>query len=108
MKKYSVSVLPEAEGDLLAIYHFVAVHDTPGRAAALLGALEKVISGLESLPERGHFPPELEGLGMHSHREIHYKPYRIIYELSGHNVVIHMVADGRRSFRDLLEQRLLR
>ncbi len=34
------------------------------------------------MSERGHFPPELEGLGLADIRETHFKPYRIVYQKS--------------------------
>jgi hypothetical protein len=36
------------------------------------------------------------------------KPYRIIYEVIGHEVFILLIVDGRRSLQTILEQRLLR
>ena len=42
------------------------------------------------------------------YREVHFKPYRIIYEIVGRKVFIHCVLDGRRAVQELLERRLLR
>jgi toxin ParE1/3/4 len=41
-------------------------------------------------------------------REIHFKPYRIIYQIVESDVYIHAVLDGRRDLQELLEIRLLR
>lgn len=58
--------------------------------------------------QRGHIPPEMARLGVHDFREIHYKPYRILYEIIGTEVIVHAVVDGRRDLRDILAARLLR
>ena len=63
---------------------------------------------LESFPERGHTPPELERINLIGFFEIHFKPYRIIYQILNNNVYIHCVLDGRRELQELLEKRLLR
>ncbi len=53
-------------------------------------------------------PPELEAIGVKDYREVHFKAYRVIYQIVGRQVVAHVIADGRRSLRRLLERRLLR
>ena len=59
-------------------------------------------------PIRGHLPPELERIGVLDYKEIHYKPYRIIYQIIESTVYVHCVLDGRRDLQQLLEERLLR
>jgi toxin ParE1/3/4 len=59
-------------------------------------------------PQRRHHPPDLAWLGIHDFREIHCKPYRIIYEIMDTDIMIHAVIDGRRDIRDFLVARLLR
>ncbi len=53
-------------------------------------------------------PPELERVGVSRYREVHYKRYRIIYEVLGKTVYVHCVFDGRRDLQAVLERRLLR
>lgn len=53
-------------------------------------------------------PPELDRIGVTTYREVHFQPYRIIYEFSGPEVFIHGVLDGRRDMQSLLQRRLLR
>lgn len=47
-------------------------------------------------------------MGMKDFREIHFKPYRVIYELVGNEVFVQLIVDGRRDLQRLLERRLLR
>jgi len=108
MKRHRVWVLEEAEGDLLDLYNYVVGHDSAQCADALLENLEDLCTTLAELPLRGHQPPELERLGISRFREVHYKPYRVVYEVSGRNVFIHCVLGGRRDMQSLLERRLLR
>ncbi len=106
--KYSVLLLETAENDLYEIHYHLEMHDSAERADTLLDGIEQVIAGLTEMPERGHFPPELERIGMREYREVHFKPYRIVYAIAGTEVRIHCVLDGRRDMVTLLQHRLLR
>jgi len=63
---------------------------------------------LDENPERGHFPAELSRQGIKDYREVLFKPYRVIYEIVGFKVIIHLCVDGRRDMKSLLERRILR
>lgn len=106
--KFSVLLVEDAEKDLWEIYLYVAQNDSVEKADRLLDNLERAILKLETLPERGHFPPELERIGVREYREIFFKPYRIIYEVIRSEVFVHCVLDGRRDLQDLLQRRVLR
>jgi toxin ParE1/3/4 len=103
-----VLVLPEAEDDLIDIYHYVAGHDSVGQAEKLLDSLELKITSLKSVPEPGHGVSELSRIHATGFREIHFNAYRIIYQIVGNAVFVHAVLDGRRDLQELLERRLLR
>ena len=105
---YKVYIISDAEEDIFRIYHYVSIHDSEERAEYLLGKIEETCVSLGKYPNRGHVPPELERVGVFAYREIHFKPYRIIYEVTESIVYIHCVLDGRRSLQELLETRLLR
>lgn len=90
------------------ILRYVADNDSPVNAGKLLDGIEHAVSALVEMPERGHYPPELVRLGIHDFREVHCKPYRIIYAIAGKTVTVHAVLDGRRDMQTLLQQRLLR
>ena len=106
--KYSVRIIADAEEDLFSIYRYVAFHDSSDKAEALLSKLEDVCLSLGEFPHRGHVPCELERVGIKTYREVHFKPYRIIYQVVKKDVFIHCVLDGRRDLMDLLRERLLR
>ncbi len=98
----------EAEEDLAELVDYITHYDSIDRADYVLEKLLTVCERLEQHPERGHFLPELRSLGIKSHREVHFKPYRIIYEVIGREVFILLIVDGRRSLQAVLERRLLR
>jgi len=106
--KYQVLVVAEAEEDIFDIYRYVLRADGRDRAEYVLRKLQETCEGLAQMPRRGHSPPELESVGVRGYREVHFKPYRIIYQIEGRRVFIHCVLDGRRAVQELLERRLLR
>lgn len=108
MKRYRVRIVEEAEQDLVDIYQYVATHDSLEKAAYVLDRLESLCLSLTELPERGHLPPELDRIAVTDYREVHVKPYRVIYEVIGRDVFVHGVLDGRRDLQSLLQRRLLR
>jgi toxin ParE1/3/4 len=73
----------------------------------MLDNMEKTISTLASLPDRGTCVRELAELGIKSVWEICCKSYRIIYEVEAGEVRVFCVADGRRDMVSLLEKRIL-
>ena len=103
-----VVLLASAKADILAIQRYVARHGSPQAAARIIDALERLCANLAELPERGNVLPELAELGIDVYREIHHRPYRIVYRIRAGRIVIYAVLDARRDLRTLLEQRLLR
>lgn len=106
--KYKVIIDPQAKLDLKEIFIYVALNDSIQSANKLLDTLEETCFKLEKYPERGHIPPELKPTGIKNYLEIHYKPYRIIYEIEKNLIYIHSVIDGRRNIQEILSDRLLR
>lgn len=108
MKRHRVRLSEDAEHDLIDIYSYIAIHDSVEHADHVLEELEALCSSLAELPLRGHVPSELDRIGVRSYLEVHFKPYRVIYEVVGRNVFVHCVLDGRRDMQSLLTRRLLR
>lgn len=107
-KKYKVIIDPKAKLDLKEIFIYIAGNDSIQSANKLLDALEETCFKLEKYPERGHIPPELKSTGIKKYLEIHYKPYRIIYEIEKDLIYIHSVINGRRNIQEILSNRFLR
>lgn len=96
-----------AEQDLEDIYEYIAEFDSPAHADRVLDALMESAQTLARFPERGSHPKELLALGIKDYRQVMFKPYRMIYRVSDHRVVVHLIADGRRNMQSLLARRLL-
>lgn len=106
--KFTIHLIEDAEQDLFDIYRYAAQNDSIEKADRLLDNLERTILKLETMPERGHIPPELERIGVLEFWEVFFKSYRIIYHAVKSDLYIHCVLDGRRDLQELLQQRLLR
>jgi toxin ParE1/3/4 len=106
--RYQVLVVADAEDDIFDIYRYVLSTDGRDRANYVLRKLQETCESLVQMPRRGHNPPELEHVGVRGYREIHFKPYRVIYQIVGRKVFVHCVLDGRRAVQAVLEHRLLR
>ncbi|SUA91589.1 type II toxin-antitoxin system RelE/ParE family toxin [Pandoraea pulmonicola] len=107
MVKYEVMLTDGAQGDLEAIYDYISEFDCEQSADHVLVQLMKAVSGLSQWPERGNYPRELSSLGIKEYCQVAFKPYRVIYRILSKQVVIFLIADGRRDMQTLLENRLL-
>ena len=73
----------------------------------MLDQLLEVAESLSTTPERGSVPKELRSLGVKDYRQSFFKPYRVIYRVVEQQVVVYLIADGRRDMQTLLARRLL-
>ncbi|KHE94132.1 MAG: type II toxin-antitoxin system RelE/ParE family toxin [Candidatus Scalindua rubra] len=106
--KFDVYLISDAEKDIIDIYKYIIFNDSKENAEYVFHEIEEACRSLSSLPDRGHIPPELERIGVMNFKEIHFKPYRIIYEVMNKKVFVHCVLDGRRNLQEILEHRLIR
>jgi toxin ParE1/3/4 len=105
-KLRDVVVSENALRDMEEIYLYIAQESGAIVALQILDALEKRCDSLSELSERGNRPKELLAAGVMKYRELHYKPYRLVYEVANQTVIVHAVLDGRRDMKLLLAQRL--
>jgi toxin ParE1/3/4 len=105
--RYEVSLTKDAERDLEEIYLYIAEHDSPASADYVLERLVKATEALRTSPDRGSYVNELRSLGISEYRQILFKPYRLIYRAHAKEVIVYVVADGRRDMGSLLTRRLL-
>ncbi|MBS6830070.1 MAG: type II toxin-antitoxin system RelE/ParE family toxin [Desulfovibrio sp.] len=108
-KAWRVAFTRRAEEDIKGIFAFIADRDGPDIAETILNRFIQARDSLRELPDRGRIPPELKRVNILSYREIQVSPYRVVYQVSkaAHEVHIHVVADERRNFTELLKDRLL-
>jgi toxin ParE1/3/4 len=107
VRRFKVILTDNALLDFEDIAHYITLHDGPDKAEHVGHQIEKSFSSLAMLPNRGNYPQELLALGNRRFREVHFKPYRIVYRMLGSQVIVHIIADGRRDMRALLARRLL-
>jgi toxin ParE1/3/4 len=105
--RHEVVLTEDAESDLEHIYRHIAEHDSKASADYVLEHLLDVSDSLAAYPERGSIPKELRSLGMAEYRQVLFKPYRLIYRMHGDQVVVYLIADGRRDMQSLLARRML-
>jgi toxin ParE1/3/4 len=104
--KYRVLITNAAQADLDEIYEWIRDHDSPARAEYVLERVFQVAESVATLPDRGSCPRELAPVIDVEYRQVFFKPYRIIYEVEGANIIVHLIADGRRNLQSLLRRRL--
>jgi toxin ParE1/3/4 len=103
---YSVRITSAAWRDLEGIHDWIAENDSLENAGYVLDKLWEAAEGIASMPHRGSRPKELP-FGMEAeYRQVFFKPYRVICEVGRNEVVIHLIADGRRNLHSLLLRRL--
>ena len=105
--KFEVLLTEGAEQDLEAIHDHISDFDCVANANHVLDELLDVVASLSKFPERGSYPKELVGLGIKEYRQTFFKPYRVIYRITGSQVIIYLIADGRRDMQSVLARRLL-
>ena len=106
-RRYEVSLTQGAEQDLESIHDYISEFDCVANANSVLDELMDVVEGLSKFPERGGYPKELVSLGIKEYRQTFFKPYRVIYRVAGNQVIIYLIADGRRDMQSVLARRLL-
>jgi len=105
---FDVLLAVDATRDIEDIYRYIAAHDDIVNADRVLLALEDMIAALADFPQRGNVPKELMSIGITDFREVHFKPYRIVYRINGNQVVVYCAVDGRRDMQSFLQRRLIR
>ncbi len=105
--KFGVLLTDGAEQDLEAIHDYTSEFDCAANANYVLDQLMDVVESLSRFPERGSYPKELVGLGIKEYLQTFFKPYRVIYRVTGSQVIVYLIADARRNMQSVLARRLL-
>ncbi len=104
---FHVFFTEHAERDLEEIFDFLGRRRSVSQTERIIREIERIIDSLSEHPKRGRHPPELLEIGVRTCRGVISAPYRIIYRTNDEAVHVLLIADGRRSMRTLLEQRVL-
>jgi toxin ParE1/3/4 len=103
---YPVRFTRSASLDLEQIFDWIAEHDAPSKANYVLNRVNEVLASIAALPNRGSRPTELPAGTEGRYRQLYFKPYRILYEIADTEIIVHLIADGRRDLQSLLLRRL--
>ena len=104
---FEVLLTEGAERDLEAIHDYISQFDSAASAKRVLDRLMDVVQSLSRFPERGSYPKELLALGIKEYRQTLFKPYRVVCRVAGSQIIIYLIADGRRDMQSVLARRLL-
>ena len=96
-----------ARDDLEAIADFIA-DDCVTNAIQVVERIEQRAATLVTMPTRGRVVPELRAQSVMAFYELLEGPWRIIYRIERHQVLVVSVLDGRRHLDDLLLDRFIR
>ena len=105
--KFVLLLTDGAEQELEAIHDYTSEFDGVANANHVLDELTALVQSLSRFPERGSYTKELVSLGIKEYRQTFFKPYRVIYRVTGSQVIIYLIADERRDMQSVLARRLL-
>jgi len=94
-----------AYDDLTSLLMWIATERGTEAARNVDAMLERAISSLAQMPDRGRMVPELRDRGYPDYRELVVRPYRIVYYAVGREVWLVAILDGRRQVEELLVER---
>ena len=105
IKEVIVSQFAEDDLNEIVEYYFSL---NPNYVENIVSEFETNVLSLQQYPKRGRIVPELDRQGISQYRELIQGYYRIVYEISEDNVIVHTIIDGRRDFEDILISKLSR
>ena len=104
----NIVFLHSAELDLLELKDYLLKHFGKTTWRASYRKIRDAVMRLKKFPLEGHVPDELASLNVTQYRQVIAGMNRIIYEVRGQTLYIHIVCDTRKDMQSLLTRRLLR
>ncbi|KCB41438.1 plasmid stabilization system protein, RelE/ParE family [Bordetella hinzii 5132] len=102
---HKVVFLQSAVDDLHEIRRYIRKHFSQAVWLDSYAKIKKAILHLEQFPQAGHAPSELPATHF---LEIIAVKNRVIYEVVGDTVYIHIICDSRQDFKTKLARRPIR
>lgn len=102
---YKVVFLQSAVDDLHEVRRYIRKHFSQAVWLDAYAKIKKAILRLEQFPQAGHAPSELPATHF---LEIIAVKNRVIYEVVGDTVYIHIICDSRQDFKTKLARRPVR
>ena len=110
LSQWQVEVSKPAELDFdEVIDYFISIGEFD-QADKIITEFEETKLSLATLPDRGHYPEELQRIGVFSHKEIHFGVYRVVFHIDEALgwVFVDAILDGRRDVEKILKDRVFR
>jgi len=104
---YEVRFTAGAAADVDRILDYISKTYAPDAADEFVDAVQKAVDALETFPERGSVPRELEAFGLREFRQRTMASYRAIYRIVGRTVFIVLIAHERQKLQSLLAHRIV-
>jgi toxin ParE1/3/4 len=105
-ERYDVEISEAAIRDIDGIVTYLVAQNAVDVANNLIAEFRDRIEKLAQFPRRGGVPKEVELQRVGEVRQLVMPPYRLVYQIVEHRVIVTMFADGRRDMRTLLAQRI--
>jgi toxin ParE1/3/4 len=102
-----VVFLRSAERDLQELKRYIVKNFGEAVWLSSYGKLKKSVAAIQARPRMGRIPPELERLNTAQYRQVLSGMNRLIHEVRGETVYIHVVCDTRPDFQSLLIRRIV-
>ncbi|WP_085725485.1 type II toxin-antitoxin system RelE/ParE family toxin [Pseudomonas sp. R37(2017)] len=102
-----VVILQSAETDLKELRNYLIKQFSNQTWQSTYANLKVAIRNLGIQPLAGSIPEEIDKLNLSQYRQILSGMNRVIYEIRGQTVFVHIIADTRKSLPALLMKRLL-
>jgi plasmid stabilization system protein ParE len=103
-----VLILESAECDLKELRSCTVKSTSKATWQATYNKLKASIRNLASFSHAGSVPPEFDALNLGQYRQVLCGMNRIIYEVRGDTLYVHLVVDSRRDMEAFLMRRLVR
>ena len=103
-----VVILASAEQDLQELRAYLVKNFSVATWQATYSDLKQAIRHLARHPLMGGIPEALESLQLVQYRQVLSGKNRIIYEVRGDTVFVHLIVDVRRDMASVLMRRLVR
>ena len=108
MKTVRVHFLEGAEFDLKELRRYIQENFSRQDWLNAYEHIRESVHTISRFPKAGTVPPELASLGANQYRQVLAGMNRIIYEIRGDDIFIHIIIDTRKDFQSFLTRRLLR
>lgn len=103
-----VVLLRSAEQDLKELKTYIIKQFGIASWQASYQKIQESVGIIQTFPQSGKIPEELEKLNRNQYRQVISGMNRIIYEVRQQTIYIHIICDTRKDMAALLTKRLLR